>query len=228
MFQESALFPWLDALGNVMFGLKLKPESHATSERPEIAYRFLKLVGLEKFAHAHYPRAVRRHEAARRAGARARARSARAADGRAVRRARRDDARAALRRHPADLEGRAGRRSSSSRTTCARRSASATASSCCRRAPAGSCGRFDIPLPRPRDINSVELATHAGRIAAALQRPGERGGRMKRALVATLFFLALLGAVAACVVERPLVAGAAALAASCRRVSLPQRCRTAR
>ena len=25
MFQESALFPWLDALGNVLFGLRLKP-----------------------------------------------------------------------------------------------------------------------------------------------------------------------------------------------------------
>jgi ABC-type nitrate/sulfonate/bicarbonate transport system ATPase subunit len=25
MFQESALFPWLSVLGNVLFGLKLKP-----------------------------------------------------------------------------------------------------------------------------------------------------------------------------------------------------------
>jgi NitT/TauT family transport system ATP-binding protein len=52
MFQESALFPWLDAFGNVMFGLKLRPDlTHA--ECKDIAHRFLKLVGLEKFKHAH-------------------------------------------------------------------------------------------------------------------------------------------------------------------------------
>jgi NitT/TauT family transport system ATP-binding protein len=28
---------------------------------------------------------------------------------------------------------------------------------------------FDIPLPRPRDINSPELAGYASRIAAALK-----------------------------------------------------------
>jgi NitT/TauT family transport system ATP-binding protein len=52
MFQEAALFPWLDAFGNVMFGLKLKPDL-AKRERREIAARFLALVGLEKFGHAH-------------------------------------------------------------------------------------------------------------------------------------------------------------------------------
>lgn len=48
MFQEHALFPWLPVLGNVMFGLKLKPRlTHA--ERLEVARFYLKLVGLEKF-----------------------------------------------------------------------------------------------------------------------------------------------------------------------------------
>jgi NitT/TauT family transport system ATP-binding protein len=52
MFQESALFPWLDALGNVMFGLKLRPDL-TNRERREIADHYLRLVGLEKFKHAH-------------------------------------------------------------------------------------------------------------------------------------------------------------------------------
>lgn len=52
MFQESALFPWLDVLGNVMFGLKLK--SNLTSqERKDVARFYLKLVGLEAFVHAN-------------------------------------------------------------------------------------------------------------------------------------------------------------------------------
>jgi NitT/TauT family transport system ATP-binding protein len=52
MFQEAALFPWLDALGNVMFGLKRKP-GLTPAERREVAEHYLKLVGLEKFMHAY-------------------------------------------------------------------------------------------------------------------------------------------------------------------------------
>jgi NitT/TauT family transport system ATP-binding protein len=52
MFQESALFPWLSVLGNVMFGLKLCPDV-PKSQRKIIAMEFLKLVGLEKFANAN-------------------------------------------------------------------------------------------------------------------------------------------------------------------------------
>ncbi len=48
MFQEPALFPWLNVLGNVLFGLKLCPE-HRDGERHEIARHFLRLVGLERF-----------------------------------------------------------------------------------------------------------------------------------------------------------------------------------
>src|ERR1700730_5473879 len=48
MFQEPALFPWLDVMGNVLFGLKLKPGLNA-KERREVAEFYLKLVGLERF-----------------------------------------------------------------------------------------------------------------------------------------------------------------------------------
>ena len=52
MFQEPALFPWLDVMGNVLFGLKLKPGLN-DKERREVAEFYLKLVGLERFMHAN-------------------------------------------------------------------------------------------------------------------------------------------------------------------------------
>lgn len=52
LFQEPALFPWLDVMGNVMFGLKLKPNL-ANNERRDVAEFYLRLVGLEKFMHAN-------------------------------------------------------------------------------------------------------------------------------------------------------------------------------
>ena len=52
MFQEAALFPWLDVMGNVMFSLKLKRGLN-NKERRDVANFFLKLVGLEKFHDAN-------------------------------------------------------------------------------------------------------------------------------------------------------------------------------
>lgn len=52
MFQEAALFPWLTVLGNVLFGLKLVSGLSA-SERRERAEYFLELVGLKRFMHSN-------------------------------------------------------------------------------------------------------------------------------------------------------------------------------
>lgn len=52
MFQESALFPWLNTIENITFGLKLHPDLTAR-ERKEKADFFIRLVGLEKFACAY-------------------------------------------------------------------------------------------------------------------------------------------------------------------------------
>jgi len=52
LFQESALFPWLDALGNVLFGLELKPGLDRKARR-EVAAYYLEMVGLTRFAHAN-------------------------------------------------------------------------------------------------------------------------------------------------------------------------------
>jgi NitT/TauT family transport system ATP-binding protein len=47
MFQEPALFPWLNILDNVLFGLRLKP-GISKKERIETARRLLNLVGLSE------------------------------------------------------------------------------------------------------------------------------------------------------------------------------------
>jgi NitT/TauT family transport system ATP-binding protein len=52
VFQEPSLFPWLDVLGNVMFGLNLCPEL-TSRQRMEVAHKYLAIVGLEKFERAH-------------------------------------------------------------------------------------------------------------------------------------------------------------------------------
>jgi NitT/TauT family transport system ATP-binding protein len=49
MFQEAALFPWLDVMSNVMFSLKLTP-GLSGRERRERARYFIDLVGLTKFS----------------------------------------------------------------------------------------------------------------------------------------------------------------------------------
>lgn len=52
MFQESALFPWLNTFDNILFGLKLNAHLSAEERRAKANF-FMYLVGLEKFAEAH-------------------------------------------------------------------------------------------------------------------------------------------------------------------------------
>ena len=52
MFQEPALFPWLDVLGNVLFGLKMKPNL-TPKDRKDVARYYLELVGLTRFERAN-------------------------------------------------------------------------------------------------------------------------------------------------------------------------------
>ncbi|MBN2491493.1 MAG: ABC transporter ATP-binding protein [Planctomycetes bacterium] len=51
MFQDAALFPWLDVEGNVLFGLRLKPNLDRKARR-EVATFYLRMVGLEEFRRA--------------------------------------------------------------------------------------------------------------------------------------------------------------------------------
>jgi NitT/TauT family transport system ATP-binding protein len=91
MFQEHALFPWLDVMGNVLFGLRLKPGLNS-KERQQVAKYYLHLVGLEKFERANIHELSGPH-------------SPRAAHGRTLRRVGRPHPRTPLRRHPAHLGG---------------------------------------------------------------------------------------------------------------------------
>jgi NitT/TauT family transport system ATP-binding protein len=167
MFQESALFPWLDAFGNVMFGLKLRPDL-TNAQRKEIANHFLKLVGLEKFKHAYV------HELS--GGMKQRV---------ALARALAPDPQVLLMDEPfAALDALTrdqlyddiqriwmGSRKTIVFVTHNVREAACLGDRVVLMSP--SPGRiaqvFNIPLPRPRDINSPELAGFASKIAAALK-----------------------------------------------------------
>ena len=53
VFQQYALFPWLTVKDNVQFGLKIQKKSKEECE--QIAMKYIKMVGLEKFANS-YPK----------------------------------------------------------------------------------------------------------------------------------------------------------------------------
>ena len=175
MFQESALFPWLDVLGNVMFGLKLKP-GLKHSERLEVARFYLKLVGLEKFEHAYT------HELS--GGMKQRVALARslAPNPRVLLM---DEPFAAL-----DALTREQLYGDLQRIWAQRRKTIVFVTHNVREAvclgdrvilfspnPGQIREEYRIDLPRPRDINSVSLATHAAEITTALKSHAPSAGR---------------------------------------------------
>ena len=170
MFQESALFPWLDAFGNVMFGLKLRPDL-TNAERRRIANEYLELVGLEKFKRAHV------HELSGGMKQRVALARALAPDPHVLLM---DEPFAALDAMTRDqLYDDIQRIWMESRKTIMFVTHNVREAVCLgdrivlmSPSPGRIAQVFDIPLPRPRDINSPELATYAFKIAAALKGSG--------------------------------------------------------
>src|SRR5262245_33956021 len=172
MFQESALFPWLNAFGNVMFGLKLRPDL-SNRERHRIAHHFLDLVGLKKFERAHV------HELSGGMKQRVALARALAPDPQVLLMDEPFAALDALTRDQLydDIQAiwRASRKTIVFVTHNVREAVCLGDRVMLLSPSPGRIAQvFDIPLPRPRDINSVELAGYAARIAAALK--GTVGG----------------------------------------------------
>src|SRR5262252_988057 len=167
MFQEPALFPWLNVFGNVLFGLKLKPNL-TNKDRQEVAKYYLELVGLSRFERANI------HELS--GGMKQRVSLARALA---------PNPRVLLMDEPfaaLDALTREQLYGDLQRIWKARRKTIVFVTHNVREAvclgdrvllfsphPGRVQEEFVIDLPRPRDLNSVELATYASRITHALK-----------------------------------------------------------
>jgi NitT/TauT family transport system ATP-binding protein len=172
MFQEPALFPWLDALGNVMFGLKLKP-GLTRSDRLDIAHRYLKMVGLGGFEHSYI------HELS--GGMKQRVALARslAPDPNVLLMDEPFAALDAITREQLyeDLQTIwAQTRKTIVFVTHNVREATCLADRVVLMSPRPGriAQEFDIPLPRPRDINGAQLSKYAGEMARSLKTVTDR------------------------------------------------------
>src|SRR5436309_4503746 len=167
MFQESALFPWLDVFGNVLFGLKLKP-GLTKKDRRDVATYYLELVGLTRFERSNI------HELS--GGMKQRVALARALAPN-PRMLLMDEPFAAL-----DALTREQLYGDIQRIWKERRKTIVFVTHNVREAaslgdrvvlfspqPGRIQEEFPVELPRPRDINSVDLAAHATQITKALK-----------------------------------------------------------
>jgi NitT/TauT family transport system ATP-binding protein len=168
MFQESALFPWLDVMDNVMFGLRLKSRL-TNKERREVAMFYLKLVGLEKFAHANI------HELSGGMKQRVALARALAPNPRVLLMDEPFAALDALTRE--QLYGDIQQIWETRRKTIVFVTHNVREAACLGNRvalfsphPGRIQEQFQIDLPRPRDINTVELAKYASEITRALKR----------------------------------------------------------
>jgi NitT/TauT family transport system ATP-binding protein len=171
MFQEPALFPWLDVIGNVLFSLKLVPGMNA-AERKERAQYFLNLVGLGKFTHASI------HELS--GGMRQRVALARslAPNPRVLLM---DEPFAALDAMTREqLYGDLQKICVEHRKTVVFVTHNVREAACLGDRvfifsphPGRLCGEFKIALPRPRDINNPALAEYASEIMDRLKTAGK-------------------------------------------------------
>src|SRR5437016_13915322 len=171
MFQEPALFPWLDVFGNVLFGLKLKP-TLTNKDRRDVAKYYLELVGLSRFEHANI------HELS--GGMKQRVSLARALA---------PNPRVLLMDEPfaaLDALTREQLYGDIQEIWKARRKTIVFVTHNVREAaclgdrvllfsphPGRIQEEFTVNLPRPRDINSVDLAAHATQITKALKSAGK-------------------------------------------------------
>jgi len=167
MFQEPALFPWLDVTDNVLFGLKRKPNLDAAARRDTAAF-YLGMVGLSKFARSFV------HELS--GGMKQRV---------ALARALAPNPRVLLMDEPfaaLDALTREQLYADLHRIWQQRKKTIVFVTHNVREAvclgdrvvvfsphPGRIREQFEIDLPRPRDINSVELARKAGEITRALR-----------------------------------------------------------